>query len=154
MRQDDGSKKTDASLYISLVGSLLYLTATIPDIMFDASLLPRYMQRPTRNHMGAAKRVLRHMFLEFKEAEDCYIIFSKSRICGCNKSNFTIQAIWLRRILEDIGEKQEDPTVLYCDNKSAITMGKNPISHDRTKHIAIKFHFIRKAIEQGEIQLM
>nr|CAD1817025.1 unnamed protein product [Ananas comosus var. bracteatus] len=61
-------------------------------------------------------------------------------------------AIWLRRILEDVGEKQEAIT-LYCDSKLAIAMGKNPINHEGTKHIAIKYHFIREAIENGQIKL-
>jgi hypothetical protein len=65
----------------------------------------------------------------------------------------TSQAIWLRRILEDIGEKQEDAVHLHCDNKSAITMAKNPVYHSRTRHIAIKHHFIREAIEEGEVEL-
>jgi hypothetical protein len=56
----------------------------------------------------------------------------------------------LKRILEDIGEKQEEAIHLHCDNKSAIAMAKNPIYHSRTKHIAIKHHFIREAIEEGE----
>ncbi|KAM2039790.1 hypothetical protein ACFX1T_013198 [Malus domestica] len=63
------------------------------------------------------------------------------------------QAVWLRRILEDIGEKQKEGTVLYCDNKSAISIGKNPINHDPTKHIVVKYHFFREAIEKKEIQL-
>jgi hypothetical protein len=65
----------------------------------------------------------------------------------------TSQAIWLRRILEDIGEKQEDAVHLHCDNKSAITMAKNPVYYSRTRHIAIKHHFIREAIEESEVEL-
>ena len=65
----------------------------------------------------------------------------------------TSQAIWLRRILEDIGEKQKEATILFRDNKSSISIAKNPVCHERTKHIAIKYHFIRDAIEEGEIQL-
>ena len=67
-------------------------------------------------------------------------------------SKATSQAIWLRRIFEDIGEKQKK-TVLYCDNKSAIAIAKNPVSHERSKHIFIKYHSIREAQEKGEIQL-
>jgi hypothetical protein len=63
------------------------------------------------------------------------------------------QAIWLRKILEDIGEKQKNVVHLHCDNKSAIAMAKNPIYHSKTRHIAIKHHFIRKAIEEGEVEL-
>ena len=46
----------------------------------------------------------------------------------------TSQAIWLRKIFKDMGEKQSEPTTINCDNKSAITMTKNPIHHSRTKH--------------------
>ncbi|KAG6471484.1 hypothetical protein ZIOFF_068926 [Zingiber officinale] len=63
------------------------------------------------------------------------------------------QAIWLRRILGDLGHHQIEGTVLYCDNKSAIAMAKNPVHHSRTRHIALKHHFIRQAIEDKEIQL-
>jgi hypothetical protein len=59
----------------------------------------------------------------------------------------------LRRILEDIGEKQEEAVHLHCDNKSTIAMAKNPIYHSRTRHIAIKHHFIREAVEEGEVEL-
>ena len=44
-------------------------------------------------------------------------------------------------------------TVPYSDNKSAIAIAKNPVSHERSKHISIKYHFIREAQEKGEIQL-
>ncbi|RZB68411.1 Retrovirus-related Pol polyprotein from transposon TNT 1-94 [Glycine soja] len=65
----------------------------------------------------------------------------------------TSQAIWLRRILEDMGEKQDEPTKINCDNKLAIAMTKNPVHHSRTKHIAIKYHFIREAEATKEIKL-
>ncbi|KAG6516431.1 hypothetical protein ZIOFF_026896 [Zingiber officinale] len=65
----------------------------------------------------------------------------------------TSQAIWLRKILADLGHHQIEGTVLHCDNKSAIAMAKNPVHHNRTRHIALKHHFIRQAIEDKEIQL-
>jgi len=65
----------------------------------------------------------------------------------------TSQAIWFRRILEDIGEKQDEPTKINCDNKSAIAMAKNPVHHSITKHIAIKYHFIRETETTKEIKL-
>ncbi|KAI5353802.1 hypothetical protein L3X38_006696 [Prunus dulcis] len=57
----DGSELADETLYRQMVGSLLYLTATRPDIMFAASLLARFMHNPTKKHMGTAKRVLRYI---------------------------------------------------------------------------------------------
>ncbi|KAM1431893.1 hypothetical protein FF1_014094 [Malus domestica] len=59
--KDGGSEPTDASLYKSIVGSLLYLTTTRADLMFSASLLSRFMQNPSKIHMGIAKRVLRYV---------------------------------------------------------------------------------------------
>ncbi|CAL2260322.1 unnamed protein product [Prunus armeniaca] len=58
LSKEDGSEQADERVYRQIVGSLLYLTATRPDIMFAASLLARYMHGPTRKHMGTAKRVL------------------------------------------------------------------------------------------------
>ena len=65
----------------------------------------------------------------------------------------TSQAIWLRRILEDIGEPQMKANPLMCDNKLAIDMTKNPVYHSRTKHIFIKHQFIRDAIEDEEVEI-
>ena len=59
--KEDGSSKMDATLYRSLVGKLLYLTATRPDIMFAASLLSRFMHNPSQIHMGVGKRILRYL---------------------------------------------------------------------------------------------
>ena len=49
--------------------------------------------------------------------------------------------------------KNKKKTVLHCDSKSAIAIAKNPVSHERSKHISIKYHFIREAQEKGKIQL-
>lgn len=59
--KDDGGRKTDEKIYRSLVGSLLYLTITRPDITFAANLLSRFRQEPTEMHFQAAKRVLRYI---------------------------------------------------------------------------------------------
>ncbi|CAL8998661.1 unnamed protein product [Prunus brigantina] len=56
--KDDGSEPADENEYRQMVGSLLYLTATRPDIMFAACLLARFMHCPTKKHYGTAKRVL------------------------------------------------------------------------------------------------
>jgi len=47
------------------------------------------------------------------------------------------QTVWLRRILEVMHQKQNTPTEIYCDNKSAIALSKNPVFHGRSKHIDI-----------------
>ena len=58
---DDGSEDTDASKYRSLVGGLLYLSNTRPDISFAVGVVSRYMRKPSRHHMGAVKQILRYI---------------------------------------------------------------------------------------------
>jgi hypothetical protein len=58
---EDGAEKVDAQSYRSLVGSLLYLTTTRPDIMHAVGLISRFMQSPSKIHFGAAKRILRYV---------------------------------------------------------------------------------------------
>ncbi|KAK6160673.1 hypothetical protein DH2020_004054 [Rehmannia glutinosa] len=61
LKEKDGSPKADNSQFRSRIGSLLYLTATRPDIMYATSFLSRFMQNPSQIHYGAAKRVLRYL---------------------------------------------------------------------------------------------
>ncbi|XP_058740894.1 secreted RxLR effector protein 161-like [Vicia villosa] len=61
LKKEDGGRLVDASMYRSLVGSLFYLTVTRPDLMFAASLLSRFMSKPSHLHLGAVKRVLRYV---------------------------------------------------------------------------------------------
>ena len=50
-------------------------------------------------------------------------------------------------------QSEEMPTIIYCDNMSTIAMTKNPVFHSRTKHIKLRHHFIRKLVQEEEIQL-
>ena len=63
------------------------------------------------------------------------------------------QAVWLRRLLADLCQVQEGTTPIYCDNKATIAMTKNPAFHSRTKHIDIRYHFIRDLVTAEEIEL-
>jgi len=59
--KNDGEKLEESSTFNSLVGSLLYLTATRPDLMFPASLLSRFLTSYSNVHMGVAKSVLKYI---------------------------------------------------------------------------------------------
>eukprot|EP00253_Pinus_taeda_P018932 PITA_18932 len=61
LSREDSSKDFDPSLYKSIVGSLMYLTATRPDIMYAVSLISRFMERPKEAHWQAVKRILRYV---------------------------------------------------------------------------------------------
>ena len=61
LSREDNNKDFDPSLYKSIVGSLMYLTATRPDIMHVVSLISRFMERPKEAHWQVAKIILRHV---------------------------------------------------------------------------------------------
>lgn len=61
------------------------------------------------------------------------------------------QGIWLKNVLGQILNEKLSPVVLYVDNKSAIDLAKNPVFHGRSKHIDIRYHFIRDCVEKGDI---
>ena len=63
------------------------------------------------------------------------------------------EAIWLRRLLSDVGFGGDDPTVLYEDNNGAIDLSKNPKYHNRTKHIDIAYHFTRERVLSNELSV-
>ncbi|KAL5831285.1 hypothetical protein ACOSQ4_016639 [Xanthoceras sorbifolium] len=62
------------------------------------------------------------------------------------------EMVWLQSFLEELGKKQED-NVLYCDSQSAIHLAKNPSFHSRTKHMQLRYHFIRSLLEDGILKL-
>ncbi|CAL9026855.1 unnamed protein product [Prunus brigantina] len=200
LSKEDGSEQADERVYRQIVGSLLYLTATRPDIMFAASLLARYMHGPTKKHMGTAKRVLRYIqgTLDYgiayeKEKKAMLVGYCDSDWSGCeddmrstsgyafhlgsgvfswasvkqssvalstaeaeyvSAAEATAQAVWLRFVLSDFGEEQVEATPILCDNTSAIAITKNPVHHHKTRHINRRFHFIRDALQNGEIDLL
>ena len=61
--------------------------------------------------------------------------------------------VWLKQILPGIKSEIKDPVVIYCDNTNAINISKNPVMHSKTKHIAIKYHFLRELVQEKEFRL-
>ena len=57
------------------------------------------------------------------------------------------QLLWMKKVLTDYGISQ-DTMVVYCDNSSASDISKNPVQHSKTKHIEIRYHFIRDLVER------
>lgn len=62
--------------------------------------------------------------------------------------------MWLRKILADLGQEQDEATVILVDNKSAIAIAKNHVQYGKTKQINVKFHAIREAKNNGEVKLV
>jgi hypothetical protein len=63
------------------------------------------------------------------------------------------QGVWLSRLMEKMLGKESDTHLLYVDNKTAISLINNPVLHDRSKHIEIRFHYIQECSERGLIKV-
>ncbi|GAB2290803.1 hypothetical protein Dimus_038122 [Dionaea muscipula] len=61
--------------------------------------------------------------------------------------------LWLRQLLAELHVHQELPTVIHVDNQSAIAIAKNPVYHDRSKHIDVRFHFLRESVANEFVKL-
>jgi len=61
---------------------------------------------------------------------------------------------WLTQILQELNYKVQKPILVFIDNQSAIKIGENDVEHDRTKHIDIKYYFIRDSVYENEIKLV
>ena len=198
--KDPQGRKVDSTLFKQIVGSLMYLTATRPDIMHAVCLISRYMENPTELHLNAAKRILRYL----QSTADLGIFYAsgtESVLIGFTDSDYggdpddrkstsgyafmlgsgviswsskkqsvvslstteaeyivvascACQAVWLRRLLTEVHFHQDGSTPIYCDNSSAIKLSKNPVYHGRSKHIDVRYHFLRDLVKDGTIDLL
>ncbi|CAI7855134.1 unnamed protein product [Closterium sp. NIES-53] len=63
------------------------------------------------------------------------------------------EVVWMRRLLEELGQEQEGPTPVFCDSQGAIAMARNAVLHGLNKHMHIKWHWVRKEVKKGTISL-
>eukprot|EP00253_Pinus_taeda_P012844 PITA_12844 len=156
LTKEDSSKDFDPKLYKSIVGSLMYLTATRLDIMHAMSLISRFMERPKKTHWKSTPGYVFHMgsgAISWASKKQPVVSLSTTEVEYVAATTATCQAVWLRRVLRDLCHEQGKGTTIYCDNNSAIALSKNSVFHKRTKHIDTKFHFIRELVNNGEIVL-
>ncbi|CAM8918240.1 unnamed protein product [Rhodiola kirilowii] len=179
----------DPMVYRKLVGKLIYLTITRPDLAHSVHILSQFMSAPTADHLMAAKRLLRYIkgapaqglffsaasslvqpaFCDADWAACPKTRRSTSGFCKClgdslvswrtkkqaivsrssAESEYRAMAatcskiLWLTRLLSDMKASVPAPISLHCDNQAALHIAKNPVFHERTKHIEIDCHFVR-----------
>jgi hypothetical protein len=63
------------------------------------------------------------------------------------------QGIWLTRLIAELRGKKTNTANLKIDNQSAIALSHNPVFHDRSKHIDVRYHFIRECVEDGRVKI-
>ena len=66
-------------------------------------------------------------------------------VTACSTS---CEAVWLRKILFDLFDLQLDATCIYCNNQSCVKLSENPVFHEKSKHIKIKYHYIRDMVQR------
>ena len=66
--------------------------------------------------------------------------------------NYT-NIVWIKQLLNGMKEDITEPVTLYCDNTSAINISKNLVMHTKTKHIAIKYHYVRELVQDKEVKM-
>jgi uncharacterized lipoprotein YehR (DUF1307 family) len=63
------------------------------------------------------------------------------------------KAVWLCKLVSGLFDQVLESTVIYCDNQSCVKLSENPVFHDRSKHIEIKYYYLRDKVQKGEIKL-
>ncbi|GKD70301.1 retrovirus-related pol polyprotein from transposon TNT 1-94, partial [Tanacetum coccineum] len=196
--EDKEGKAVDPSHYRGMIGTLLYLTASRPDLQFAICMCARYQARPTEKHLNAVKRIFRYLkgtvhrgLWYLKDSSIALTAFADADHAGCQDtrrstsgsmqflgdrlvswsskrqksaaissteaeyialSGCCAQVLWMRSQLTDYGFGF-NKIPMYCDNKSAIALCCNNVQHSRSKHIDIRFHFIKEHVENGVIEL-
>ncbi|GJV56591.1 retrovirus-related pol polyprotein from transposon TNT 1-94 [Tanacetum coccineum] len=154
--EDLQGKPVDATLYRGMIGSLMYLTSSRPDLNYIVCLCVRYQAKPTEKHLQAVKQIFRYlnetinMGLWYSKDTDmsltAYADADHAR-CQDTRHSTSGSAQFL-----DYGFKF-NKIPLYCDNKSAIALCCNNVQHSRAKHIDIHYHFIKEQVENGIVEL-
>nr|GFA69253.1 hypothetical protein [Tanacetum cinerariifolium] len=142
------------------VGALMYLTASRPDIMHATCYCARYQAQPTEKHLTAVKRIFRylkdtiHMGLwypkdtgfeltAFLDSDHAGFLDSRKSTSG----GIQFLVLWMRTQLTDYGF-HFDKIHMYCDSKAAIAISCNHVQHSCTKHIDVRYHFIKEKVKK------
>ncbi|GJW12679.1 retrovirus-related pol polyprotein from transposon TNT 1-94 [Tanacetum coccineum] len=139
---DKNGTPVDAMKYRSMIDALMYLTSSRPDIVNATYLCARYQAQPTEKHL--------------KEDSGFELTsFSDVDHAGCQdsfKSTFGGTQFLGEKLLMDYGF-HFNKVPIYFDLKSAIAISCNLVHHSRTKPIVVRYHFIKKHVEKGTVEL-
>jgi hypothetical protein len=63
------------------------------------------------------------------------------------------EAVWLRKLLSDLFSAELEPTIIHCDNQSCIKLSENLVFHDRSKHIEMRYHYVRDMVQKNILSI-
>ncbi|GKD43872.1 retrovirus-related pol polyprotein from transposon TNT 1-94, partial [Tanacetum coccineum] len=134
-------KAVDPTHYRGMIVTLMYLTASRPDLTFFVCMCARYQAKPTEKHLHAIKRIFKYL----RDADHA------GRQDTRQSSSRSMQLL-RDSLLTDYG-LGFNKIPMYCDNKSAIALCCNNVQHSQSKHIDIRFHFIKEQVANGVVEL-
>ncbi|KAI3697825.1 hypothetical protein L6452_30922 [Arctium lappa] len=166
IRTDPSGKSVDVRTYRGMIGSLMYLTSSRPDIMFSTCLCTRYHVDPKESHLAAIKRIFRYLkgtadlglwypkdtgfeLIAYSDADHAVCMLDRKSTSAeyVAAASFCSQILWMRTQVRDYGFKF-DKIPIYCDSKSAIAISANPVQHTKTKHIDVScFDMILRLVQ-------
>ncbi|GJW95582.1 retrovirus-related pol polyprotein from transposon TNT 1-94 [Tanacetum coccineum] len=171
--RDLSGKSVIETQYRDMIGSLMYLTTSRPNIQFSTCLYARYQANPKESHLIAVKQIFRYLKvtpglgLWYPKCSGFELKgYSYSDYARCNmdrkitsaKAEYVVvvgccaNILWMKSQLTDYDIIYEKVPI-FCDNTSAIAISNNLVMHSRTKHIDIRYHFIRDHVLKRDIKL-
>ncbi|GKC70788.1 hypothetical protein Tco_1116671 [Tanacetum coccineum] len=159
---DLSGKSVNETQYRGRIRSLMYLTTSRPDIQFSTYLCARYQENPKESYLIAVKRFFRYLkgacqllggkLVCWSAKKHQSIAMSSAKAEYVAAAGYCANILWMKSQLTDYDIIYEKVPI-FCDNISAIAISNNPVLHSRTKHIDIRYHFIRDHILKGDIEL-
>ncbi|GJR99637.1 retrovirus-related pol polyprotein from transposon TNT 1-94 [Tanacetum coccineum] len=158
----------DQTKYRSMVRAVMYLTTSRPNIIHATCYCARYQARLTEKHLMEVKQIFRYLkntmglwYLKDTGGDKLVSWSLKKQDCTSmssaeaeymSLSACCAQVLWLRTQLTDYGFHY-DKIPMYCDSKAVIAISCNPVQHSHTKHIDVRYHFIKEQVEKGIVEL-
>ncbi|KAK3122095.1 hypothetical protein QOZ80_8BG0665070 [Eleusine coracana subsp. coracana] len=161
------AKEVDATQYRRLVGSLRYLAHTRPDLAFSVGYVSRcrgeahFIGYSDSDHAGdidTSKSTSGILFflgkclVSWQSVKQPVVAMSSCEAEYVAASTASTQALWLARMLGDLLGRDTEAVELRVDSMSALALAKNPVFHERSRHIRVRYHFIRGCLEEGSIK--
>ncbi|GJS98589.1 retrovirus-related pol polyprotein from transposon TNT 1-94 [Tanacetum coccineum] len=138
--EDPQGKAVDPTRYHGMIGTLMYLTSSRPDLVFAVCMCAWYQAKPTEKHLNAVKRIFR--YLRGTINMGLCMQLSDDRLVSWSSKKQKSTAI--------SSTKAEYISLSGC---CAIAICCNNVQHSRSKHIDIKHHFIKEQVENGVVEL-
>nr|GEW93303.1 putative ribonuclease H-like domain-containing protein [Tanacetum cinerariifolium] len=150
--KDEEAADVDVHLYRSMIGTLMYLTSSRPDIMYAICACSRFQVTLKTSHLQAVKRIFRRL-ISWQCKKQTIVATLTIKVEYVAAASYRGQVLWIQNQMLDYGFNFMN-TKIYIDNESTICIVKNPVFHSKTKHIEIRHHFIQDAYEKKLLQVL